>query len=562
MIKLNQMLSAKSLFHRLNRRDLPLFSPLFKTYFKIALLFVLISGSFFFVRSLLAADTSSTETSTSFMEKKQTQSATPNTTSWTKEITGDILFSGNNVLIGDIPESVFNGTYTGYIPQGFMGTINNAIAYTFTPAASGTLYLASLKDNFLGTKTAYAQGYGFTALQPLLPLWKGFRNIVYILSSLVLVVIGLMIILRVKINPQTVVSIQNALPRLVTTLILVTFSYAIAGLLIDLMQIFQGIVISLLFQMKGVSLTNNLFDKNILKPATALTSSNFSTLATSGFGTLTNLMSNLAPTVAIVALGGVLGTVIGGIIGGSLSGGALTVVGGALGFGAGSALFLFILCIAIVLWCLKLFVGLVKNYITIIFKIIIGPLEIGMGAFPGSKMGFSSWITDLIANLLVFPIVIIFMTLAYIIVEYTTTSGLWTPSVLSMSTLTIPSAVLHITDLFGGIIPIAIGVSALSIAAQLPTLVPQAIFMLKPSAWENAIGQGIKEAPTSFMGALGLLHTFSGARDDISRIIPKRPTPPAPAPVYVVPGPSGRTPTTSSTPAAGTPTPTNPTGTI
>ena len=47
---------------------------------------------------------------------------------------------------------------------------------------------------------------------------------------------------RAKINPQTVVTIQSAIPKAVVALILVTFSYAIAGLMIDLMYLLIGLI--------------------------------------------------------------------------------------------------------------------------------------------------------------------------------------------------------------------------------------------------------------------------------------------------------------------------------
>ena len=55
---------------------------------------------------------------------------------------------------------------------------------------------------------------------------------------IILIAAGFMIMFRVKINPQTVVSLQTMIPKLVITLLLVTFSYAIAGLVIDMIYVF------------------------------------------------------------------------------------------------------------------------------------------------------------------------------------------------------------------------------------------------------------------------------------------------------------------------------------
>ena len=42
-------------------------------------------------------------------------------------------------------------------------------------------------------------------------------------------------------SPQTIVTIQSALPKIVVTLILVTFSYAIAGFMVDLVYVVMGL---------------------------------------------------------------------------------------------------------------------------------------------------------------------------------------------------------------------------------------------------------------------------------------------------------------------------------
>jgi len=46
---------------------------------------------------------------------------------------------------------------------------------------------------------------------------------------LLLVVMGIMIMTRKKINPQAVVTVQNVLPRVAISVVLVFFSYAIGA---------------------------------------------------------------------------------------------------------------------------------------------------------------------------------------------------------------------------------------------------------------------------------------------------------------------------------------------
>jgi len=193
------------------------------------------------------------------------------------------------------------------------------------------------------------------------------------------------------------------------------------------------------------------------------------------------------------AIGGLIG-IIAGPVGVAVG----TVAGGLLGT-IGSVLVLLLVVILMIINLVRLVLGLVKVYATIIFKIIVSPLEIGMGAFPGSKMGFSSWFTDLIANLAVFPIVFIFLLLLNrilftVIGEGTTfvigqalsgdanlLGGLWAPGILGGGRFGAlgPS---------GSIAIFGIAFAGMSILSKLPELVPALIFQLK-NPWGQAIGQ-------------------------------------------------------------------------
>lgn len=386
-------------------------------------------------------------------------------------------------LSGDCPDPVA-AQKTGYVPQapgGMLGFASNLTSKTFTPPASGIEYIADSFQQLVGGQPAYAQGVGFMGLQSILPIWKAFRNVIYIFSSLLLVIIGLMVMLRIKISPQAVVTIQNALPKLVTTLILVTFSYAIAGLLIDLSYFLQSAVLVLLFSAQGRGLSQNLFTSGGSDPFT------FASLANADLRTIFNMSFALVPTVMLLALGTLLSTVIFGLLGLGVAG--VGVVAGAVGgFLAGPILVMIIILALLLYWILKLFFGLVKCYVTLIFKIIIGPLEIGMGAFPSAKLGFNTWLTDVLANLMVFPIVVVFMAIANVIVE-NAAAGMWAPNLLRGSL--VGEATAAMANLSHGLVPVALGLGSLAILSKLPELVPQAIFMLKPSAWETAIGQGM-----------------------------------------------------------------------
>jgi hypothetical protein len=424
---------------------------------------------------------------------------------WLKESLDSNAVIGLEVLTGKVPDAVLNGTATNYVPGGVLNFTSQMIASLYTPAASGVEYIASLKDSFLG-KPAYAQtpnGAGFTGLQPILPIWRGFRNIVYLLSSLVFIIIGVMVMLRVKISPQAVVTVQNSIPQLVTTLILVTFSYAIAGLLIDLMTFVQGVVIALLFEVSGKGLSSSLF--------TGIKNYSFDNLTNAGIGDYADLTFRAIPTSVFLGWGTILGAIIGAMF--------FTQTGGfsTLAIGIIPVVVLLVILIMVVIWMFKFYFGCLKAYITILFKIIVAPLELAMGAFPNSKMGFSSWIWDLIANLAIFPVSMIFMIVGNMLVDFTKT-GMWAPSVISNFSIPAGLTVLGTLGL-NNIISIGIGISVVALMSKLPDMIPEFIFAIKPSPWGKAIGEGL--STPKWMGAAGTAGLQVGSQFQKSRYAAK-----------------------------------------
>lgn len=110
---------------------------------------------------------------------------------------------------------------------------------------SGIGYIKDRVDNFAIVPVAHAQssspGFGFDSLLPIQPMWTATRNIAFGIFVIAAVVFSFMIMFRVKISPQVAITVQSAIPKLIIALLLVTFSYAIAGLLVDLMYVVIGI---------------------------------------------------------------------------------------------------------------------------------------------------------------------------------------------------------------------------------------------------------------------------------------------------------------------------------
>jgi len=317
-----------------------------------------------------------------------------------------------------------------YVPGGAIGGITNLIAAVYAnPPASSVEYLADLGRNLGIVKPAYAQtGVGFQGLRPILPLWKAFRNIAYLFFTIIFVVIGFAIMFRVKLNPQTVISIQNAIPRIVLALILVTFSYAIAGLLIDLSYIITAIVIGALDTSLYVGPLRGLSQK-IGDFLTTKGIAGFNPENPSLFAFLSIFLhqgSYYALRISeIVSIPALIADYV--LHAPDWLVDLITPLGGI------SSLLQLILSVVVLFVFFKLLFSLIKAYISIILQIIFAPLQIMLGALPTGG-GFGNWLRNTLANIAVFPALIIMMGLTAKIINTVEQSGqeLWTPSVLTV----------------------------------------------------------------------------------------------------------------------------------
>ncbi len=331
-----------------------------------------------------------------------------------------------------------------------LGGVNTLIyAMVTSPPASTNLALLDMGVS-LGfiPKQALAQGIGFTGLQPLLPIWKGFRNIAYSILAILMIVIGFMVMFRKKIDPKTVVTVQNALPRIVMTLILITFSYAIVGFLIDLMYVVTALGIAMLAP-AGYKIGAGLPGGGFSQPTGAVQnfylnqadpfSGGFFALFSGVFGPLINLVNPFSGAFSTVATGAQ--TAMGGNV---LFGLAQIASGGkdVGGFVLGVLLSVIVL-VAFLIGFVRIFFMLLSSYVQIIFSLMIGPLQILLDAIPGGN-GFSSWIKNLIMNLIPFPITILVLIIANWLgssgISSTTAAGgglnnLWIPPLLPQPAL-------------------------------------------------------------------------------------------------------------------------------
>lgn len=287
-----------------------------------------------------------------------------------------------------------------------LGNIAMAIGAMYTTPPADLAYWIRDTGQTLGfvPRQAYAQGIGFSGLAPLLPLWKAFRNISYLLLALAMMVVGFMVMLRKKIDPKTVVTVQNSLPRIVIALILITFSYAIVGLMIDLMYIIISfIVLTMHTYLPAVDLdptyTVNYATGDILDLLKAI----FKQVDP-------NTMQINTLLVSIIPSGNLD---VGSLIVNSMLGGLFQLIFGIM------FLFAFI----------RILFMLLGSYVQVILGVLTGPLQILTDVFPGAE-GFSNWLKNIASNLLVFPITIALLMLSNALVQQFGTGYLWIPPML------------------------------------------------------------------------------------------------------------------------------------
>ena len=255
---------------------------------------------------------------------------------------------------------------------------------------SGITYV---KDKFNLVGEVYAQqGFGFSRLEFIQPLWQAARDISFFFLVLATVIMAFMIMFRVKLSPQTVISIQSAIPKVVMGIILITFSYAIAGFMIDLVYVTIGLLAS-------------MFDLAIPDVPGIVQSGIYYRLMTEGipfiglgaFGLMILYlpMFFISFTIAIVGNLGVL-NLLGIFAIAPLISMVVTLI----------VLFVLLFITIKILWML------IKTVVAIFLLVIFGPVYI-LGGVVFPSFGFGSWIKQLASNLAVYPVAGAMFILSY-----------------------------------------------------------------------------------------------------------------------------------------------------
>jgi len=285
---------------------------------------------------------------------------------------------------------------------GMIGTVSTLIASVYaSPPASGIAYLADIGKRLELIQPTYAreEGVGFERMDIFLDIWKKFRDITYVFFVLIFVLMGFAIMFRVKINPQTVITIQSALPKIVLALLLVTFSYAIVGFLIDLMFVVSNLIIYTFLDVMGLpEFIQEFFQR---KPF-------IYDIDILGMMVMIGWIPIIATFIIVLGVIAMPSLIFG------LAGVTIPLVAGI------DAIILILVALVFLIALIRVFWTLLKAYAMVILSLIFAPFQILIGTLPGSN-AMGSWFRNLLANLAVLPTVLAMVFLSsYLIIASVT----------------------------------------------------------------------------------------------------------------------------------------------
>jgi len=413
-------------------------------------------------------------------------------------IAGKLAPGGGSGMIPILMDTITTSIVGAYDSSG------NRVAFGATNYAGGLManlyrtqplssvdYLADISQRIGLAKPTIAAGRGSEFLtadsqQAILKLWKVARNTTYIFFIIIFVIIGLMIMFRTKLNPQTVVSLQLALPRIIISLILVTFSFAISGLIIDTVYV-------------GHSIIGTIYFKSSASPLSALPADK----------TDPHSLDFIAGLFSGGAFGGVdvissLGKFIGSL--GDLLFSGLCKAFASLGFGSlvdcgGGGLtdkiIPLIFAFTLLGTGIKILFALITKYVTLILQTIFSPFVFLLSALPGRQESIAGYFKTMLAAALTFPAIAFMFFLASYFISGIDLPGL--PPLNKVGTLAPGTAPIagQVIGETGRVLEPLIALGILMATAQVPQAIDQ-MLSVKPSiagAVTPDIGAAIRKIP-------------------------------------------------------------------
>lgn len=353
----------------------------------------------------------------------------------------------------------FNNSIAGGASRLFLFPISHPPSSSIYVAAKTIEKAGFIPPSYAQEKISNPRGLGFASIEYISTIWLGLRNLAYIVIALIMISIGFMIMFRMKLGSQTVIAIENAIPRIILALIAITFSFAIAGFLIDLMYISIVIIAGVFGAMNIGDFTAQkivdqymfagpddvigfIFDYGTLNVLWGLPGAIIGAMG-SGVSIVIHLIgavlgwyfiiSKLAlavgklSTVGLEVEGGVsfFGTLAGKVslpnfiaqlTQFTISTILITAIGLTLGFWMAKLVVGLIILFTAIQLGIKIFVMLLSSYIRILLLIIFSPILLLLEAIPGKSM-FTEWLRNLFAEIATFPIAIVLFLVGALLIK-------------------------------------------------------------------------------------------------------------------------------------------------
>ncbi|KKR01292.1 MAG: hypothetical protein UT24_C0005G0001, partial [Candidatus Woesebacteria bacterium GW2011_GWB1_39_12] len=349
--------------------------------------------------------------------------------------------------------------YASTIPVNNNSRSSSFFNYNLFPDRGISLltYIKTAAAKFNIIPEAQAQGFGFsTAANTVVNIWRFVRNLTYFLLVIAMVVMAFMIMFRVKLSPQTVITVQSAIPKIIITLVLITFSFAIAGFLIDLMYVVLGLLAT-------------FFTSTISRDSWATMFETFTQRNTVGLFLIYWLLWIVAALWASLNFSG---AIVGNLL-------AVILV----------AIIWVVLAIVLIIATFKIWWMLIKTFVSILLLIIFSPIFI-LGGLIGFG-GFGAWLKAMISNLAVYPVVAILLVFAFFFLATPFGGGTIVPFQ--------PDPAYVITDASAWDPPLTFGSSALELMMVFVSL---SVIMLIPKVAE-IIKSAVSGRPFGYGAAIG-----------------------------------------------------------
>lgn len=399
--------------------------------------------------------------------------------------TSVVYLGGSDILDEETREELEGANVPYDLKRGLIGIADDTATTIYAnyplvdiPGHLAQQWVPGYKD---ATTALYAQeeidtGYEELSASGIAPLWTKVLNVSYVFFVIIMMVAGFMIMFRQKLGGQTMVTLGNVLPKVIVSLIIATFSFAIAGFLIDL----GGILIS------AIIYIFNINEPNTIARVAPIMGSVFR----GGLGITTTIVGTLGSIGTVLGIGAILKSSL------FVAGAAAPAAGLLFAAGVGVVALLFALTILVIIFvgAVKVVLTLLKSYLQLLLSVVLGPIQITLGALPGNSNAMKNWFLSVLRNVLVFPVVFFIVNIPVILQELESGVRLRLPGMLINEDIDYNAGGPDVTGgLFLGVIKIIV----LYYAAQAPKFL-ESIF--PPSS-----NKGLQEG-------------FAGAKGSMSKI--------------------------------------------